>query len=88
MHTLLGSESQIEADWALRELYEEAQAAFGVEALVARVETKLARIESAYNVAREQLSANFYILLDIIFLAFLVWSIFDTLLLARIAFRG
>jgi hypothetical protein len=88
MHTLLGSESQIEADWALRELYEEAQAAFGVQALVGRVETKLTRIESAYNVAREQLSANFYILLDIIFLAFLVWSIFDTLLLARIAFRG
>jgi hypothetical protein len=87
MHTLLGSESQIEADWALRELYEEAQSAFGVEALVGRVETKLARIEAAYNVAREQLSANFYILLDIIFLAFLVWSVVDTLLLARIAFR-
>ena len=88
MHTLLGSESQIEADWALRELYEEAGAAFGMEAIVARVETKLTRIESAYNVAREQLSANFYILLDIIFLTFLVWSIIDTLLLARIAFRG
>ena len=88
MHTLLGSESQIESDWALRELYEEAGAAFGVQVLVGRVETKLARIEAAYNVAREQLSANFYILLDIIFLAFLVWSIFDTLLLARIAFRG
>lgn len=87
MHTVFGSETQIETDWSLRELYEEARAALGMEVLYTRVETKLARIDSAYSVAREQLSANFYILLDIIFLSFLVWSIVDTILLARIAFR-
>jgi hypothetical protein len=87
LHTVVGGEHQIESDWSLRELYEEARKAFGLEALSTRVEAKLAKIDSAYNVAREQLSANFYILLDIIFLSFLVWSIVDTVLLARIAFR-
>jgi hypothetical protein len=87
LHTVVGGENQIESDWSLRELYEEARKAFGIEMLYARVEAKLTKIDSAYNVAREQLSANFYILLDIIFLAFLIWSIVDTLLLARIAFE-
>jgi hypothetical protein len=87
MHTVLMGEAQVETDWSLRDLYQEARSVFRMEALNARVETKLARIDSAYTVAREQLSANFYILLDIIFLSFLIWSIVDTLLLARIAFR-
>jgi hypothetical protein len=87
MHTVVGGETRVESDWSLREIYEEARKAFGIEVLYARVDAKLTKIDAAYNVAREQLSANFYILLDIIFLSFLVWSIIDTVLLARIAFR-
>jgi hypothetical protein len=87
MHSVSADVPLVESDWHMRALYEHARASFRVDALVRRVETKLDRVEAAYNSAREFLSTNFSILLDMIFLVFLIWSVFDTVLLALVAFR-
>ena len=87
MHSVFADAPLVEADWHMRALYEHARASFRVDALVRRVETKLDRVEAAYNSARELLSTNFSILLDMIFLVFLIWSVLDTVLLALVAFR-
>jgi hypothetical protein len=76
---------RIDADWHLRTLYGSVRKVFTIEELYKTVDTKLSRIEEAYNSAREFLSTNFFILLDIIFFASLAWSVIDTLLLLRIA---
>ena len=78
---------RIDADWHLRTLYASIRKIFTIEELYKTVDTKLSRIEEAYNSAREFLSTNFFILLDIIFFASLAWSIIDTLLLLKIAHR-
>ncbi|HWN82992.1 MAG TPA: hypothetical protein VNM87_12915 [Candidatus Udaeobacter sp.] len=87
MHSVSADVPLVEEDWHMRALYEHARASFRVDALERRVETKLDRVEAAYNSARELLSTNFSILLDMIFLVFLIWSILDTVLLALVAFR-
>lgn len=78
---------RIDADWHLRTLYASVRRVFTIEDLYKTVEIKLERIEESYNSAREFLSTNFFILLDIIFFTSLTWSIIDTLLLWHIAHR-
>src|ERR1035437_9221494 len=78
---------RIDADWHLRTLYASIRKVFTIEDLYKMVDTKLARIEEAYNSAREFLSTNFFILLDIIFFVSLAWSVIDTILLLQIAHR-
>jgi hypothetical protein len=75
----------IDDDWHLRTLYAGLRKAFTIDDWYRTVETKLERIEESYNSAREFLSTNFFILLDIIFFASLAWSIIDTVLLWNIA---
>ena len=75
----------IDADWHLRTLYASLRKAFTIDEWYRTVETKLERIEESYNSAREFLSTNFFILLDIIFFTSLVWSVIDTVLLWNIA---
>jgi hypothetical protein len=76
---------RIDADWHLGTIYASLRKVFGLEEWYKTVETKLGRIEESYNSAREFLSTNFFILLDIIFFASLIWSVVDTVLLWNIA---
>jgi hypothetical protein len=78
---------RIDADWHLRTLYGSLRKAFTIDEWYRTVETKLERIEESYNSAREFLSTNFFILLDIIFFASLAWAVIDTCLLYNIATR-
>jgi hypothetical protein len=78
---------RIDADWHLRTLYGSIWKVFTIDDLYKTVEVKLGRIEEAYNSAREFLSTNFFILLDIIFFSTLVWSIIDTFLLWKLAHK-
>lgn len=76
---------KIDSDWHLRMIYKDVTKVFNVDELYKTVEIKLDRIEESYNQAREFLSTNFFILLDIIFFLWLAWGILDTLLLFFIA---
>lgn len=76
---------RIDSDWHLRTLFASIRKVFTIDELYKTVDTKLSRIEEAYNSAREFLSTNFFILLDIIFFASLAWSVIDTVLLIKIA---
>lgn len=75
----------VESDWHLRTIHGNLTKVFNVEELYKTLEIKLNRIEESYNQAREFLSTNFFILLDFIFCLWLLWGIFDTLLLVWIA---
>jgi len=87
LYTVASQIPHIDADWHLRTLYGSLRKAFTIEEWYRTVETKLGRIEESYNSAREFLSTNFFILLDIIFFASLAWSIIDTWLLWSISRR-
>jgi hypothetical protein len=78
---------RIDADWHLRTLYASIRKVFTIDEWSRTVEQKLNRVEESYNSAREFLSTNFFILLDIIFFSTLAWSIIDTVLLWNIAHR-
>ncbi len=88
LYSVSGSVPHIEADWHLNTLYSSIRKVFSVEDLYKAVDVKLGRIEEAYNSTREFLSTNFFILLDIVFFATLIWSIIDTVLLWNIAHHG
>jgi len=77
--------SRIDADWHLQTIYKSVEKVFNIEELYRTVEIKLSRIEESYTQAREFLSTNFFILLDIIFAMWLVWGIIDTCILVYIA---
>lgn len=76
---------RIDSDWHLRTVYKDISKVFNIDELYRTVEIKLNRIEESYNQAREFLSTNFFILLDIIFFAWLIWGVLDTILLLYIA---
>ena len=77
--------STVESDWHLRMVYNDMTKVFNVNELFRTLETKLDRVEESYNQAREFLSTNFFILLDIIFFLWLAWGVLDTALLLWIA---
>jgi hypothetical protein len=76
---------QVESDWHLRTLYQSVNRVFNIEDLHRSAETKIERMEASYNSARDFLSNNFFILLDVIFFLSLAWSIIDTFLLLKIS---
>ncbi|OQA91509.1 MAG: hypothetical protein BWY26_00929 [Elusimicrobia bacterium ADurb.Bin231] len=78
---------EIDSDWHLSMLYKNIGKIFNTEELYKWVETKITRIEDSYDNARDFLSTNFFILLDVIFFLSLAWSIFDTLLLWKISVK-
>ncbi|HAM38537.1 MAG TPA: hypothetical protein DCP53_03975 [Elusimicrobia bacterium] len=77
--------TEIENDWHLKTLYTNINKIFDTDELYKWVETKITRIEDSYENAKDFLSTNFFILLDIIFFLSLAWSIFDTWLLWKIS---
>ncbi len=76
---------KVESDWHLKTIHKNVNKVFDIEELYKTVEMKIERIEESYNAARDYLSTNFFILLDIIFFLSLAWSIVDTMLLFSIA---
>ncbi|MDD5686838.1 MAG: hypothetical protein PHE88_03265 [Elusimicrobia bacterium] len=76
---------EIENDWHLKTLYTNINKIFNTDELYKWVEIKITRIEDSYDNARDFLSTNFFILLDVIFFLSLAWSIFDTILLWKIS---
>jgi hypothetical protein len=85
LYNELGHIPQVDSDWHLRTLHQNVNKVFNIEELHRTVETKIERIEESYHSAREFLSNNFFILLDIIFFLSLIWSVIDTLLLWKVA---
>lgn len=81
LYTLSPFEVEIEPDWHMITVYKSIRNAFGMEELYRNLEVKIDRLENSYSNAREFLSTNFFILLDLIFFLSLVWSILDTVLL-------
>ncbi|MCB4791870.1 MAG: hypothetical protein LHV68_08280 [Elusimicrobia bacterium] len=78
LYNVLANIPKVESDWHLRTVYQNVNTVFEIEDLHKTVETKIDKIEESYNSARDFLSTNFFILLDIIFVLSLVWSIIDT----------
>jgi hypothetical protein len=87
LYALTGNLPRIDADWHLRTIQSSIRHVFTIEDLYKTVNVKLGRIEEAYNSAREFLSTNFFILLDIIFFLSLAWSVIDTVLLWNLSHR-
>ncbi|MBN1822880.1 MAG: hypothetical protein JW803_01025 [Endomicrobiales bacterium] len=85
LYNVISNVPAVESDWHLRTLHQDVNKVFNIDELHKTVETKIERIEESYNSAREYLSTNFFILLDIIFFLSLVWSVVDTFLLWRIS---
>lgn len=75
----------IESDWHLRTVYKNVEKEFDIDDLSRAVEAKLDRIESSYNSARDFLSTNFFIAVEIVLILSLAWMVMDTTLLFVIA---
>lgn len=85
LYNALSNISQVESDWHLRTLHQNVNKVFNIEELHKTVETKIERIGESYKSARDFLSTNFFILLDIIFFLSLIWSVIDTFLLWKLS---
>ncbi|HRY28422.1 MAG TPA: hypothetical protein P5079_00130 [Elusimicrobiota bacterium] len=75
----------IDSDWHLRTIYRNVQKEFDIDELSKMVEVKLERIEDTYNSARDFLSTNFFIAVEIVLILSLFWMVLDTSLLFTIA---
>ncbi len=84
LYNVVSNVPKVESDWHLRILHQNVNTSFKIEELHRMVETKIERIEESYNSAREFLSTNFFLLLDVIFFLSLAWSIVDTFLLWKL----
>lgn len=87
LYNVVSSIPKVEADSHLRNLHGNVDDVFNIEALHRTVETKITRIAESYSSAREFLSNNFFIMLNIIFLLTLIWSILDTFLLWKLSVK-
>jgi hypothetical protein len=76
---------RIESDWHLRTIFKNVEKEFDIDDLSKTVEVKLERIEDSYATAREFLSTNFFIAVEIILLLSFAWMVLDTTLLFIIA---
>jgi hypothetical protein len=85
LYNVLGNIPQVDSDWHMRTLHQNINKVFNIEDLHRTVETKIERIEESYKSARDFLSTNFFILLEICFFLSLVWTIIDTFLLWKVA---
>ncbi len=75
----------IDSDWHLRTIYKNVEKEFDIDDLSKSVDIKLERIESTYNSARDFLSTNFFIAVEIVLFLSLAWMVLDTSLLFIIA---
>lgn len=87
LYNVMANIAKVDSDWHQRTLHQNVNKVFNIEDLHKTVEIKIERIEQSYNSAREFLSTNFFILLDIIFFLSLAWSILDTLLLWKMSIK-
>jgi hypothetical protein len=87
LYNVLANIPKVDSDWHLHTVHENVNKVFNVEELHKTVETKIEKIEESYNSARDFLSTNFFILLDIIFFLSLAWSVIDTYLFWQIAHK-
>jgi len=85
LYNVVSNVPKVESDWHLSILHQNVNKVFNIEDLYKTVETKIERIAESYNSARDFLSTNFFILLDIIFFVSLVWSVLDTFLLWKLS---
>jgi hypothetical protein len=85
LYNVLSNIPQVDSDWHMRTVHQNVNTVFNIEELHRTVETKIERIEESYNAAREFLSTNIFLMLDIIFFLSLVWSVLDTFLLWKVA---
>lgn len=75
----------IDSDWHLRTIYKNVEKEFDIDDLSKAVDLKLERIENTYSSAREFLSTNFFIAVEIVLFLSLAWMVLDTSLLFIIA---
>jgi hypothetical protein len=87
LYNVVPNVPQVDSDWHLRTVHKNVDKVFDIEGLHKTVEIKIERIAESYNSAREFLSTNFFILLDIIFFLSLIWSIIDTFLLWKLSVK-
>src|SRR5262249_39825929 len=87
MHNVAGKIPRIHSDWHLRTIYKNIEREFDIDELSKAVEVKLERIEEAYNSARDFLSTNFFIAVEIVLILSLAWMVLDTCLLFVIAHK-
>jgi len=87
LYNVVSTIPKVEASAHLRSLHSNVNTVFNIESLHRTVETKISRIAESYNSAREFLSNNFFIMLNIIFLLTLIWSILDTFLLWKLSVK-
>ncbi|MBK6879501.1 MAG: hypothetical protein IPN65_06835 [Elusimicrobia bacterium] len=85
LHNVQTNIPRIDSDWHLRTIYKNVEKEFDIDELSKAVDTKLERIEQSYNSARDFISTNFFIAVEIVLILSLVWMMLDTSLLFIIA---
>lgn len=87
LHNVQANIPRIESDWHLRTIYKNVEKEFDIDELSQSVDTKLSRIEDSYNSARDFISTNFFIAVEIVLILSLFWMMLDTSLLFIIAHK-
>jgi hypothetical protein len=85
IYNVSGNIPHIDSDWHLRTIYKNVEREFDIDDLSKAAEVKLGRIEESYNSARDFLSTNFFIAVEIVLILSLAWMVMDTTLLFVIA---
>lgn len=85
LHNVQANIPGIDSDWHLRTLYKNLEKEFDIDELSSSVDTKLERIEQSYNSARDHISTNFFIAVEIVLVLSFLWMVLDTSLLFVIA---
>lgn len=85
LHNVQANIPRIDSDWHLRTIYKNVEREFDIDELSKAVDTKLERIEQSYNSARDFISTNFFIAVEIVLILSLLWMMLDTSLLFVIA---
>jgi hypothetical protein len=85
LHNVQSNIPGIDSDWHLRTIYKNVEREFDIDELSKAVDTKLERIEQSYNSARDFISTNFFIAVEIVLILSLAWMMLDTSLLFIIA---
>ena len=85
LHNVQTNIPRIDSDWHLRTIYKNVEKEFDIDELSKAVDTKLERIEQSYNSARDFISTNFFIAVEIVLILSLAWMMLDTSLLFIIA---
>ena len=87
LHNVQANIPRIDSDWHLRTIYKNVEKEFDIDELSKAVDTKLERIEQSYNSARDFISTNFFIAVEIVLILSLAWMMLDTGLLFIIAHK-